>query len=495
MAYLSYAAQAGADGLFGTADDGAGADGDPLTLADNTDDVLNDGARIINGFRVDGTPFQTFQFDNVTPDVGLTAPFNAWMTFFGQFFDHGLDLVDKGGNGTIFIPLMPDDPLFVAGSPTNFMVVTRATNSAVNAGVDGILGTADDVHFHNNETTPFVDQNQTYTSHASHQVFLREYALNAAGHPVATGRLLDGSTDGGSGIDGGIGNWAEVKAQAATLLGIQLTDANIFDVPLLATDAYGRFIPGPNGFAQFVTTTGLVEANPAANGGLGTLVPVNALFSGHAFLNDIAHTAVPVIVGGVLQADADDIAGNPVATNPQTGASLEYDDELLDAHFITGDGRGNENIGLTTVHFIFHAEHNRLVEHIKDVVNASNDPNFIAQWHLADGSWNGERLFQAARFATEMQYQHLVFEEFARTVQPQVDLFFAGGQVYDTMLNPAIVAEFAHVVYRFGHSMLTETVDRFDPDFNVVGDADPWRQRPADRADRGVPESAGVRGQ
>ena len=162
-----------------------------------------------------------------------------------------------------------------------------------------------------------------------------------------------------------------------------------------------------------------------------------------------------------------------VANQPLTAGRREYDDELLDAHFITGDGRGNENIGLTTVHFVFHAEHNRLVEHIKDVVIASNDPNFIAEWHLADGTWNGERLFQAARFGTEMQYQHLVFEEFARTVQPQVDLFFAGGQVYDTTLNPAIVAEFAHVVYRFGHSMLTETVDRFDPNFNVVGDADP----------------------
>src|SRR5262249_35633076 len=34
--------------------------------------------------------------------------------------------------------------------------------------------------------------------------------------------------------------------------------------------------------------------------------------------------------------------------------------------------------------------------------------------------------------------------------------------------NPAIVAEFAHTVYRFGHSMLTETVDRFDPNFNPV---------------------------
>ena len=67
-----------------------------------------------------------------------------------------------------------------------------------------------------------------------------------------------------------------------------------------------------------------------------------------------------------------------------------------------------------------------------------------------------------------MQYQHLVFEEFARTIQPMVDLFFAPTQVYDVDLNPAIVAEFAHTVYRFGHSMLTETVDRFDPNFNVV---------------------------
>jgi hypothetical protein len=91
-------------------------------------------------------------------------------------------------------------------------------------------------------------------------------------------------------------------------------------------------------------------------------------------------------------------------------------------------------------------------------------------------TWNGERLFQVARFGTEMQYQHLVFEEFARTLQPLVDPFFAPTQVYDVDINPAIVAEFAHQVYRLGHSMLTETVDRFDPNFNVVRDprtADP----------------------
>ena len=71
----------------------------------------------------------------------------------------------------------------------------------------------------------------------------------------------------------------------------------------------------------------------------------------------------PAIVVG---ADADTVAGNTIATD-FAGRKVAYDDELLDAHFITGDGRGNENIGLTSVHFVFHAEHNRLVEHIKDV--------------------------------------------------------------------------------------------------------------------------------
>ena len=78
--------------------------------------------------------------------------------------------------------------------------------------------------------------------------------------------------------------------------------------------------------------------------------------------------------------------------------------------------------------------------------------------------WDGERLFQAAKFGTEMQYQHLVFEEFARKVQPNID-FFLVPDGYHADINPSIVAEFAHVVYRFGHSMLTETIDRLDPTF------------------------------
>ena len=102
------------------------------------------------------------------------------------------------------------------------------------------------------------------------------------------------------------------------------------------------------------------------------------------------------------------------------------------------------------------------------------DVAFLNQWLLtpvtaipADPStlnWNGERLFQAAKFGTEMQYQHLVFEDFARKVQPNID-FFVVPDGYHADINPSIVAEFAHVVYRFGHSMLTETIDRLDPTF------------------------------
>ena len=78
------------------------------------------------------------------------------------------------------------------------------------------MGTSDDVR-PVNTTTSFVDQNQTYTSHSSHQVFLRQYVLNADGDPVATGKLIEGG-------NGGMATWGEVKAQARTMLGIQLTD-------------------------------------------------------------------------------------------------------------------------------------------------------------------------------------------------------------------------------------------------------------------------------
>ena len=142
---------------------------------------------------------------------------------------------------------------------------------------------------------------------------------------------------------------------------------------------------------------------------------------------------------------------------------------------------------------MFHQEHNRIVEHTKDVLLANASSVDLATVGDPDGSqaaldllngylevpvltfpitpgeigalvWDGDRLFQAAKFATEMQYQHLVFEEFARKVQPLVDLFAA----FEPAIDPSITMEFSQAVYRFGHSMLTENVDMIDANGNLT---------------------------
>lgn len=408
---------------------------------------------------------------NIATDEGLSASYNSWFTLFGQFFDHGLDLVTKGGNGFVYIPLQPDDPLYVPGGHSNFMVVTRTTP------VNG--------HEAINTTTSWIDQNQTYTSHPSHQAFLREYELDVNGSPVATGKLLEGD-------NGGLATWADIKEQARTMLGIDLSDYDIDSVPLLATDQYGQLILSvPGGRAQLVTNVGLVEGNTT-----NPVSTLDAVSTGHAFLDDIAHAAVPFYDhdGNPTTAKIEATADGDTTTGlfddqgaPITAAGF-YDDELLNAHYITGDGRGNENIGLTSVHHIFHSEHNRQTEEIKLTIvqdaiatGLTTDliewvPGFAGALPPANATpaeiqtfvdsltWDGERIFQAARFATEMQYQHLVFEEFARKVQPTVNVFAA----IENDTDAAIVAEFAHTVYRFGHSMLTETVDRIDEFGNPV---------------------------
>jgi hypothetical protein len=290
-----------------------------------------------HGLALDGKPgipvsTMSLVIENIAPDEGLSAPFNSWMTLFGQFFDHGLDLIGKDSTQRVFVPLQPDDPLYVPGSPTNFMVVSRATNVSVAPGTDGVLGTADDVRVNVNSTTPWIDQNQTYTSHASHQAFLREYTM-VGGSPRATGHLLEGATRDDNGnpivdppVTGrpvareGLATWWDIKEQARNVLGIELVDTDIFNVPMLATDAYGELILSSNGRVQLVTTSGLVEGNP-----LAPISTANAERTGHAFLDDIAHNAVPAglvdhdrnptTVPIAVTPDADTMTGNPIIPN------------------------------------------------------------------------------------------------------------------------------------------------------------------------------------
>src|SRR3954454_19907479 len=160
---------------------------------------------------------------------------------------------------------------------------------------------------------------------------------------------------------------------------------------MIATDPYGKFIPGPaRGLPQYVTATGMVEGNRAAP----VPVPANVLHFDTPFLTDIAHNADPspqdLDNNGTFETiptpDLDNVASADFANQPPK----TYDDEMLNAHFTAGDGRVNENIALTSIHQVFHSEHDRLVAYIKGVLRddvtsqpAGSDARLAAAARLA----------------------------------------------------------------------------------------------------------------
>src|SRR3954447_10841046 len=153
---------------------------------------------------------------------------------------------------------------------------------------------------------------------------------------------------------------------------------------MLATDPYGNFIPGPaRGLPQYATKgadgeagTGddtLVEGN-RANGGVP--VPADVVYFDTPFVGDIAHTADPSPVDTDHNPNTDPVSPTPDLDNTPSADFAHqptgtYDDEMLNSHHTCGDGRCNENIALTTIHQVFHSEHDRLVDDIK---NTLNDP-------------------------------------------------------------------------------------------------------------------------
>src|SRR5690606_37525366 len=145
------------------------------------------------------------------------------------------------------------------------------------------------------------------------------------------------------------------KEQASTVLGIELTDADVLNIPQVLVDPYGNFTPEPQtGFPQLVTDTGVVAGNPGAPVDTG-----NALRLSQSIVVDSARGGAPA----VRERSRD---GGPEEEAPSLAGS---DAVVLGEHFITGDARGNENSGLAAVDHVLHVEHNRLREDIKDTLD------------------------------------------------------------------------------------------------------------------------------
>jgi len=407
----------------------------------------------------------------LNPLTGLANPLpnSSFFGFFGQFFDHGLDFVKKGADGTVYIPLLPSDVLYAPGS-ANYMTRPR-TNTVAGSGGES-----------NNTVSPFVDLSQDYGSVADHTVYLREYIVLANGAPVATGNLV--SKAGTSSAPyananvtppteltplGELATWVDIKANALKL-GLTLHDYNVNDIPRVWLNADNT----PNlvaGRAAFVAVNAAGTQVRVQDTDRTTLAAagLRLLTTGHAFLDDQAPFALAPEAGApgtppglpTLTAAGD----NPVGYDAAMASFFTLNGfgtfQPLGNHFIAGDGRANENIGLTTIHDIFHKEHNRnvakLVSDFGFVYNAATGTYTGSNGLGVTTTWTGEEMFQQAKLITEAMYQHLVFAEFARKLTPNINAF-AG---YDITIDARISSEFANAIYRLGHSMMTDSVEQF----------------------------------
>ncbi len=429
------------------------------------------------------------------------APVNSWFAIFGQFFDHGLDLIGKGGNGRVTIALDPSDPLYGTIGPDGFpvtrMVITRASIAGTDANGDPNYV---------NHTSPFIDQSQTYGSSEQITNLLREWVSSDGGTSYHAGlELFDGTTlvdtwerrwpDGTTAevhdtlptlnelrqhvIDTGRAalNWADVLDYRNRDGNGQLADADVNTAGVQTSNSGHALIldMNPHFDAAHVSAEHLEALNTAlANAALPTFTAANLSFGGLIGLGLINPST------NLINANFPSYAGG--GSIPQAVQDA-LNDVMLDSvgdHYIAGDGRVNENFGLTSIHHVFHEEHNYQVENLKswiyknDNANSPVDHADLHQWQINTGTtdangnylngdgtvaWDADKMFNATKLVVEMEYQHAAVDQYARTITPRIQEFVG----YSTGVDATISLEYSQVAFRFGHSTIRETIDTIDP--------------------------------
>jgi peroxidase len=109
--------------------------------------------------------------------------------------------------------------------------------------------------------------------------------------------------------------------------------------------------------------------------------------------------------------------------------------------FAAGDVRAQENPDLTALQTLFVREHNYQVDQLK-----KQHP-----------SWTGDQLYQQAKAITTAEIANITYNEFLPHLLGQNSLPAYKG--YDPNVNPTITEEFEGAAYRFGHSIVSDTID------------------------------------
>ncbi|MDY7110420.1 MAG: peroxidase family protein, partial [Planctomycetota bacterium] len=209
----------------------------------------------------------------------------------------------------------------------------------------------------------------------------------------------------------------------------------------------GEEDPSDPGFLLLPTLRGLIEHHWEAD----TVFHDPSLPGGSQSFRD----HYPGLVGAdgaidaaQVQAMAGDFMGSTHALLLDTNPYID----LLD-HRVAGDGRANENYSLTAVHTVWARNHNFHVE------------------NLLDQGFEGtqEEVFQAAKMLNESDYARVIFTDFA-------DMLLGGMRGdgdhgwdgYKEDVDARISHEFAAAAYRFGHSLVSETLRVEGPDGQMI---------------------------
>jgi peroxidase len=151
-------------------------------------------------------------------------------------------------------------------------------------------------------------------------------------------------------------------------------------------------------------------------------------------------------VYGSDQTTATDLRGPEGTLKTSAGNNLP----IVNGAFEAGDSRVTENPDLTAVQTLFLREHNFWANKI----------------HQQDPSLISDQIYDRARAIVTAEYQNIVFSEFLpHLVGPNTIPAYQG---YDASANPQITEEFAGAAFRFGHSIVSDSVEKIDNDGNVL---------------------------
>lgn len=118
--------------------------------------------------------------------------------------------------------------------------------------------------------------------------------------------------------------------------------------------------------------------------------------------------------------------------------------------FLAGDVRANENVALMAMHTLWMREHNRLARRLANLYPKST----------------GDELYESARAIVAAEMQVITYGEFLPILLgPDAIGVYSG---YDPSVRPDIANAFSTIAYRFGHSMLTDDLQRLDSDLRSI---------------------------